>query len=454
MSRNNTQRGLVLIICLIFLCIFSALAVSMASMCDNNVQVADNHHKADGARACAESGLDVIKFWLHRISIPGTTPPNQRLNQITNSLGVVLATYGVANIVPSCNGSVITIPSITLNSASGQNFSATITQPASNDRVQVTVTGMYGSATKEIRAAYLYTNGAHTVFDFGLATKGPLSMTGNVELEGVNLAVESNVYIVSEDSLLALSVIGHSKIAGDVSIVNPLAEVLLQGGNVQIGGEKGQNALKHVYKGVPETEFPIPDAPYFWKYVTNVINLSNTTFENVVIPANTNPSFTGNITIKGVLYVETPNVVTFAGNTTVTGIIAGDGDWGDDSKTNQIKFNGNVFSNSVATLPNEPQFSQLRNETGTFLIAPGFAVSFGGNFHTLNGAIAGNGIEFYGNAGGTINGSIINYSEEQMSLTGNSDLRFNRSGRTQMPAGFAPDIVLKYSPTSYAEGPF
>lgn len=452
MNRNKAQRGLVLIICLIFLCIFSALAVSAVSMCDNNVQIADNHRQADCARACAESGLDVIRFWLYRVSILGTTPVEQRLNEITNSLLIVLATFGVTNIAPTYNGSAITIPSVTLDSANGQSFSAVITHVS--DKLQIDVTGVYGSATKVIRANYLFVNGAHSAFDYGIATKGPLSMTGNVGIEGANLAIESNVYIESAESLLALSMIGNTQIAGDVFIVNPLADVTLQGENVEVGGETGQNALNHIFKGVPATDFPIPDPDHFWQYVTNVINLDNTTFENTLVPANTNPTFTGNVTIRGVFYIETPNVVTFGGNATVTGIIVGDGDYTDNSETNQLQFNGNVFSYDVNTLPNEPQFNLLRNETGTFAMAPGFSMSFGGDFHTLNGVIAGNGIDFYGNAGGTVNGSVINYSTNEMTVTGNSDLLFNRSGITKVPAGFVPELRIKYDPTSYSEGPF
>ena len=105
----------------------------------------------------------------------------------------------------------------------------------------------------------------------------------------------------------------------------------------------------------------------------------------------------------------------------------------------------------VIELPDEPQFEEIRNDTGTFVLAPGFHLSFGGNFSTLSGAIAGNGIEFFGNAGGTIDGSIINYSDEEMTLTGNSDLYFNRSGTTQVPAGFVPEIILQYNPNSYSE---
>jgi len=78
----------------------------------------------------------------------------------------------------------------------------------------------------------------------------------------------------------------------------------------------------------------------------------------------------------------------------------------------------------------------LRDETGTFIIAPGFSLSFGGAFATINGAIAANGIQFYGNAGGTIDGPVLNYSDTPMELSGNSDLFVNRSNTAQIPAGF------------------
>ena len=105
----------------------------------------------------------------------------------------------------------------------------------------------------------------------------------------------------------------------------------------------------------------------------------------------------------------------------------------------------------VSVLPNTEQFTGLHDETGTFVIAPGFHVSFGGSFTTLSGAIAANGIEFFGNAGGIIKGSIINYSDTPMTLSGNSDLLFNRSGIDSVPAGFVPEIVLHYSAESYSE---
>ena len=72
-------------------------------------------------------------------------------------------------------------------------------------------------------------------------------------------------------------------------------------------------------------------------------------------------------------------------------------------------------------------------------------------FDSLSGVIAANGIEFSGNAGGTIDGSIINYASNTMVLSGNSDLRFNRSGIVELPAGFVPRIILRYDPSGYSE---
>ena len=96
-----------------------------------------------------------------------------------------------------------------------------------------------------------------------------------------------------------------------------------------------------------------------------------------------------------------------------------------------IYFGGNVNSYPVSQLPLLPQFTGLHEETGTFMIAPGFRAEFGGTFSTVSGAIAANGISVHGNTGGVINGSIINYSRTPMSLTGSGNLYFNRSGLTR-----------------------
>ena len=449
------HRGTAFVISMIFVLVFSTLAVSMAAFSGTNLQISENQRKGDCARACAESGVDIIRFWLSRFSVEGTTDAglvfyNLGSPSSPTSLPTDLTACGITNITASYDGSRITIPSVTLDSEDEKSFSAEITQYDA-DTLRMEVTGTYRGISRTIRGNYDFSVKRNTVFDYGVATKGPLHLAGNIELEGVNLSVESDVYIVSEFDNLALEIIGNSSIAGDVHICNPIATVDLQGGQASIGGETGEAALDHVINGIDDVEFPVPNPDYFEHYAINDINYpsTETVFDNIRIPANTNPSFSGGTVITGVVFIETPNVVTFTGNVTITGIIVGDGDVTDDSATNRIDFLGTVDSASVSELPVE--YGDLREETGTFLMAPGFSTSFGGDFETINGAIAANGITFYGNAGGTIEGSVINYSDTPMELSGNNDLFFNRFADTEIPVGFEPDIVLRYNPATYSE---
>ena len=453
-SANRWRRGFALIVSMIFVLIFSALAVSMVTISGTSLQVADNLCKANRARASAESGLEILRSWLSNISISGNTPENLRFYEITTSLHSYVAANSSAEVY--CQGSELVIPLVALDTGNEHSFSATI-HPIDLDTLQLNVTGVCDSFTRTISVNYEFSRRAHTVFDFGVASKGPLSLAGNIELEGTKVSVDASVYIESEGSNLALSITGNSQIAGDVQIVNPIANVHLQGGQAGIGGETGDDAIEnHVEFGAPPSEFPEPTPSHFESFIVNTIDANtdttaDATFDNVRILAGTNPTFAGHVTLRGIVFVETPNVVNFAGTTDVIGIIVGDGSITDNSAVNRISFGGNVHSEPVTALPDETQFEGLHDQTGTFLMAPGFHVSFGGGFDSLSGAIAGNGIEFSGNAGGIINGSIINYSGEAMTLSGNSDLYFNRSGTSEAPAGFVPEIILQYDPDSYSE---
>jgi hypothetical protein len=425
MNFRKIRRGAAMIMSIVVLAILAAWAVSISSISGINLQLAENQKKT-----------------------------------IHSSLQTTLTDYAINNIspdytCPSPGAGAITISTVTLDSTTQQSFAALITQ-IDADTLRLNVTGNYGAVTKTITADYKFGARRHTVFDYGVATKGPLHLAGNIELTGVNISVESDVFIESENQNEALSIIGNSQIAGDVKITNPDAYVTLQGGQAAIGGETGEAALDHVSIGESPPEFPPPNPAAFEGYAVNILDSStdtsvDATFDNIRIAADTHPVFTGDVTLRGVVFIETPNIVTFAGGTTITGIIVGNGDCTDNSATSQINLLGTVQSSPISELPVEEQFVGLHDQTGTFILAPGFHVAFGGNFNALSGAIAGNGIEFFGDAGGTINGTVINYSDQTMNLSGNNNLYFNRSGNTEIPAGFIPEIVLAYDPNSYAE---
>lgn len=445
-----------LVLCLVFLLVFSTLSLGLFTTSNTNLQAASNHIQANRALMAAESGLEFIKHWMGRIHLAGYINPDYRYVYLRHYLAVDMLNSFVSDVIENeylwigyqSGGIVI--------NAEGDRFTAAL-YPIDQSRVQIIVSGTSGTLQRNLSAEFTFGVRQDSVFNYGVATKGPLNLNGNIEITGVNLAVEADVYIESDTDINALSIIGNSQIAGDVKITNPSAAVTLQGGQAGIGGETGEEAISnHVQTGVPHTQFPYPNSASFEHYATGMLVDSSTdmgdvgTLVNAKIAPNTNPIF-NTVDIQGILYVESPNVVTFGGNVNITGLIVAEGSWTDNSGVNQMIFQGNVESHSVIELPADSEFDGLRDSTGTFLMAPGFSLSFGGNFGTLNGAIAGNGINFFGNAGGTIAGSVVNYSPTPMTLSGNSDLFFNRSGVNDIPTGFISEIVMHFDPVSYSE---
>ncbi len=449
--------GAALIISMVFLAIFSALAVGMAAMSGTNVQIADNTHNANLALSSAQSGLEILRYYLSGLKIAGTVAPANRLGAVATALQQKLNTAGISNISPvySASTGTLSIPSVTLNSQYGQTFSAVITNTADN-KLQVDITGSGPQFSKKVRANFNFAPMGSTVFDYGVATKGPLDMTGQAEIDGVNLAIEASVYIEADSCTgNAFTISGQAGVAGEVSIANPYGTYSV-GDKSSVGGATGSDAHQYIHVGVAYSDFPTPNPDYFRPFATGaVIDSSDdwsehSVLNNVTISANTNPTFAGNVTINGVLFIETPNRVSFTGKATVNGIIVGDGDLENESLSNSLMFAGQVVCNGVSVLTG-PDFEGIKQETGTFIVAPGFSLDFSGQDLNMNGAIAANGITFSGQAGGVVNGSLINYSQKSMLMSGQSALHFNRSGANSNPSGFSPNNVVEFDTSSYNE---
>jgi len=450
----RSYRGIALIVSMVFVVVFSALAISLGTMSATNLRIADNHRQVNRAIESAQSGLELMRYWLSSVVISITVSDANRFETVVSSLESDLdgTGIGVERTYDEDTLTAVTVGNIMLDSASNQTCSIVVETTNDVDVLQVDISGTAAAVERTIRVNYNFGTRANTVFDYGMATKGALYLAGNIELTGTKIDVDASVYIESEQEP-ALSIIGNSSIAGDASITDPDAVVTMQGGQASIGGQTGQAAIdNHVHPGVPPADFPAPDPGYFEQYVQNTYDPNLTVFENIRIPAGTNPTFASGVTLNGIVFIEVPNVVTFSGGATITGIIVGDGDVSDSSWTNRIMFNGSVTSYPVGDLPaDEPQFDGLRDEIGTFILAPGFGTFFYGNFETLNGAIASNGIGFFGNSGGTVTGSIINYGIQPLVVSGNSDIVFNRTSSGVVPAGFKPELILWYVPGSYSE---
>lgn len=452
------RKGSALVLSLILVMMLSALSMAMLTQSGVNVQVAVNQQQASRALTSAQSGLDIAGYYLRSANISASIAPADRLETLAAHLQGAFDGAAITNISASYDAGTktLTISDVTLNGQTNQSFAATVTYGGDYDTLNLVVTGRSRHFDKKVGVSYQFTTIGNPIFDFGIATKGPLHMQGKVDVDGHNEDIEGNVYIESFKSNLALDMKGTSAIAGDVTIANGAATVAIANGS-SVCGASGSAAMAYITIGETPCDFPIPNPSEFEGYIQHTFDpavdgTTNVTLTNVEIPANTNPSFAGHAVINGVMFIRSPNIVSFAGNAEVHGLIVAEGEMDLPSENNLLDFGGTVEGYDVTTADmSAGQLGDLADHKGTFLLAPGFSANFRGDFAAINGVIAASGIEFNGNAGGTINGSVINYSDDTMSLTGNTGLTFNRSGVQKNPAGFIPTITLEFVANSYFE---
>lgn len=244
---------------MIFVVVFSALAISLGTMSAGNLRIADNHRQVNRAIESAQSGFELMRYWLSSVVIPISVSAADRFETVVSTLESDLDGTGIG-IARTYDGegtlTAVTVGDITLDSALNHTCSIVVQATNDVDVLQVDVLGAASAVARTIRVNYNFGTRPNTVFDYGVATKGPLYLAGNIELTGTKIDVDASVYIESEQEP-ALSIIGNSSIAGDASITDATAVVNMQGGQASIGGETGQAAIdNHVHPGTAPTEFP------------------------------------------------------------------------------------------------------------------------------------------------------------------------------------------------------
>lgn len=450
MYTRNRHQGATLVLSMIFLVMLSGLAAALITLSGNNVQIAHNHRKADTAYRAAESGLEIMRYWLSRFIMPKTTPAGAYLATIVASLQSDLTGAGVTQIVVQDDGS---IPAVSVDTAAGSTFSARLRMDASDPGIlRLSVTGSHNQATRTIEVALHVTPYEHPIFNYGMATKGALHFSQNPTLTGATLGWEADVYVDTPD-MVAVEIGGNANFAGNFYLGNSDGQVSYSG-SLQIAGEFGQTAVdNHVFAGAAPVAFPMPETQIFTGYATGAVvnpatmNLTKAlTLTNATIPAGTNPTFGGSVIIQGLLLIESPNVVTFNRNCQLNGIIVGDGNLG-TPEDSQINFQGNF---ATGPYPAGEEYAGLAGAVGTSILAPRFSASFTGNFSAIDGVVAVGGLRFAGNASADIHGTLINYGTAPMVVDGNISLAFDRAASTRIPGGFDTHRVLAYDPSSYA----
>jgi len=435
------RGGWVSLLALIMVIMLAGMCLALLTNVGQDTVMADNYRGMTETRMALDSGMEFFTYELIHSGVNGSLTGTALLTDLSTHLKTNL--NGSANLAGQAvtydGSTTITIPAISF--AGGRSFSAQITMPTTTT-VRLTTTGYYTSgigANQKVlqrQASVDFNPKSSGVFGYAFYSKGALNMGNNTTLSGGD--------IYSDAAGTAVS-IGSGTITGNICLSNASA-------SVSLGGAKLNGTIS---KGVAIATPPAPDRTLYAALATNIVtastNMSSGTFKNIRIKANVNPNI-GNVTLQGVVYIESPNNVKFNGSTNFTGIIVCDDPaQGSTDAQNTLYFANSTTFYGVEGLPNTPDFATLRVLPGTSILAPGFGLQFFNNMGGAAGVIAVKSITAKNNLSAAIAGQLMIYGSSGVTFQNNATLTLTPTGK--IPPGFTGygQFSLAVDSTTYVE---
>ncbi|MGC9453589.1 MAG: hypothetical protein ACP5HU_01880 [Phycisphaerae bacterium] len=450
-TRKTRGGGFAAIQAVFLVLIFAAVAVAHYWSATTGLHQSRNQAHIQTSTLEAESGMEFLVHLLGQRTVPGDVSGPEFLDAVYQNLSAQLdGTDTLDGASVQYTGDVIMIPSI----AAGQpdrRFSASLVLDG-EEGVVVTVTGRCGQVTRSIRMDFVPVRQSHPMFKYGIAAQGPISFQNTVSISGANEAWEADLFSAWPGTAFRLE--DNLSLDGDVYAGAPGADVLVSGdGTIAGDSMSSPEVMDHVHVGVGDAEFPQIDITPFTPFATNTVNngtdTSGGTFENIRIKSGTNPTFSGGARLNGVIYVESPNQVTFASDTVITGIIVTDDG---EPATDMLRFENNTEFHGLEDLPETEQWADLRELAGSFMLAPGFRVKFENESGALSGFMAAEHFKFENAFVGDIAGGIFSYGTDEIKAEDGSSFTIDRCGfGSQAPIGFVVPKLLCPAPSTYEE---
>jgi len=439
--------------------ILVVISVAMATQGFLELRKSDTLSRVMRAQLSAESGMAYMTQVLRQVRLSNDVDASTFMDELQVALGDLVVSESSSGLTVTRVGQVLRVSEIQLPKVcfSSEFAMDTSVNPPS---ARLTVTGRDGNFVRRVAVTYACVGKRSPVFDFGVASRGKIIISGSASLLGKNSPSEASV-LSTRGEPMAIEAGGSAFIDGDLYVTGDDVDyVYLKGGGISIGGTSDYNEIlnDHVYLGTEEPDFPEIDTDQFIPLATNLVDSGTdlsggNTFDNIRIAAGTNPHFPSDTVINGIMYIEAPNYVTFAGQTTINGLIVTEDSSGADIDDCQIDFRGASSAPGVQALPDTSEFAEIKTHTGTVILAPGFGVSFRGASNSINGLIAADRLSFLGNSSisGDVAGSIIGLSDYELNLKGNATIHISRPDSSLLPAGFKHSFGLELQAGTYSE---
>jgi Tfp pilus assembly protein PilX len=444
---------------LIYLSVIAMLSVGFYTAVDLSSNIADNEQNINRANTSSEVGLAYGRYQLSQLAI--TNPPtNGLVNAVYTALNTNLA--GSGNL-PTTQPTVVYLPGsngaaswMNVDSLGGQAQLA-ITQPLSTSyNLQLDSYGQNSNSrvTAIKRHTRIQFSAYNPIFNYGLVSYGQISLNGGLTVNGTN----GGVLAITSGATKPINVSGANAFSGDFYWTNAaFTRTQITWGSLTVDGynsASGQFA-NHVHGGVPAPVKPTFDTTPFQQYIATSYTNSTysptaTTLTNAALTlaagqVSANYSFSGHITINGILYLDSGVTVTFTNplGVTINGAIVQQNAASPTTNSGSLTFDGPVAqsTSNIGSLPAAEQ--SLLTAAGDALLVPNYSVTFDNTVSTT-GAVIGAGLIFNKNA--TISGAVLDMNS---SLIFNSTATITINSQAIQPAG----VNITYSPTpsSYAE---
>jgi hypothetical protein len=456
--RAPSRRGIVCVVAMLFLVLFVVLAVGFYAAMTIAAQLAANERAAATSQLAAESGMDYMRYQMGCLDIPATKPADKIFEEVSTQLKARMLNSGnLAKRGIGYDGKSIAIPSdstayVQLTPA-GCGFRAVLTD-AGNGVIRVKVIGSPGSAPSSLARAveldYVAAFNPTPVFDYGVASAGKVQVK-NAAATKVLGTPSSSASILSTSASTPSIATGGGPVGGDLGVMSGKSQVSLGSGSVGGGTTSVDILASHVRVLSTAPEFPWVDTTVFKKYAINTYAAGASYQKNIRVPAGANPTFNGGDVIDGILYIESPNTVTFRGNATINGVIVFENAAASSSTSNVLDFRGNV---SPAKIPAGAEFDGLRDlAKGLAIAAPTASLTMSGS---VDGEIAGSviaaRIDLAGSADLTLRqGSVIALNTDAMLVEGKTITFVGNASDNPPYAGVRLRSWFKPVPSTYRE---
>jgi hypothetical protein len=444
------------VIAMIYLGLFSTLAIGFYSSTTMSVKVVSNDRDGLVALSAAESGMQFLKYHLSRVSVPPTlTDPAAVIANVAGDLDANLDSsrdMGTASI--GLSGMVISLPAsgqppIAVGGvASGATFSATITAlPGVDNKLVVSVTGTYGATSRTVAMDYDRQQIPTSIYTYAIASRGGILLEKGL-VTSTDPADATTIHAMSakENTHNAVQVKGGT-LGGNLSVLVGSDVDFTKG---SVGGSSTRATVLANTSYLPDApEFPVINTSVFKTFATNTYVNNGRTQTNIRVPPGTNPRFNGGDTVNGILYIESPNTVTFNGNFNMAGIIVFENKTG----TNTLNFSGNM---SQTPAPSGSQFASIRAASNVAILAPTATVNMTGSTGSyLRGSLIADRFTFNGAADIRIDrGTLmtLNTGMNSAVFSGSKSIKFTATGEDNAPTtGVSYSSAFAPQGSSYQE---